>query len=199
MSSPVLLLCSQSESRAALLREAGIAFEQRQVDFDEENIKAENAREFVYQAAKGKMEAAVSAFGLETPLLTADSVIATAEGEILRKPGSEEEAYAVLKKQSGNEIAIVSNVHYKTREMLFVDTSATHYRFASFDEEDLRRYIESGVWRGKAGGCMVEGFCKPYIREVRGLESTARGLQVEILRPWIGWSPAAEATNYHKG
>jgi septum formation protein len=32
---------------------------------------------------------------------------------------------------------------------------------------------------------MVEGFCKPYIREVRGLESTAMGLQVEILRPWI--------------
>jgi len=31
----------------------------------------------------------------------------------------------------------------------------------------------------------VEGFCKPYIREVRGFESTAMGLSVEILRMFM--------------
>ncbi|NPA87509.1 MAG: septum formation inhibitor Maf, partial [Epsilonproteobacteria bacterium] len=30
-----------------------------------------------------------------------------------------------------------------------------------------------------------EGFCKRYIKEVRGLESTAMGLQVEVLKPWL--------------
>jgi septum formation protein len=32
---------------------------------------------------------------------------------------------------------------------------------------------------------MVEGFCKKYIKEVRGLESTAMGLQVEKILSWI--------------
>jgi septum formation protein len=70
--------------------------------------------------------------------------------------------------------------------MSLVDISATHYKFAKFDEDDLQRYLDSNLWQGKAGACMVEGFCKPYIREVRGLESTAMGLQVEILLPWLG-------------
>ncbi|MBD3806311.1 MAG: septum formation inhibitor Maf, partial [Sulfuricurvum sp.] len=38
---------------------------------------------------------------------------------------------------------------------------------------------------GKAGACMVEGFCKPYIREVRGFESTAMGLSIEVLKPFL--------------
>jgi len=37
----------------------------------------------------------------------------------------------------------------------------------------------------KAGGCMVEGFCKRYISEVKGYESTARGLQIEKLLGWL--------------
>jgi len=32
---------------------------------------------------------------------------------------------------------------------------------------------------------MVEGFCKKYIKEVIGLESTAMGLQAEKLMPWL--------------
>ncbi len=184
----MLYLCSRSESRALLLQEAGIAFVQKPVDFDEESIDTSDPYAFVYFASKGKLEAAEAAYGLETPLLCADSVIATEEGEILRKPRTPEEAYDILRKQSGNRIAIVSSVHLKSKRALFVDTSATHYRFAPFDETDLKRYIESGAWHGKAGGCMVEGFCKPYILEVRGLESTARGLQTEILKPWIDTS-----------
>ncbi len=184
----MLYLCSQSESRAMLLEEAGIDFARKPVDFDEERIEADDAYAFVYFASKGKLEAAEATYGLEVPLLCADSVIATEEGEILRKPRTPEEAYDILRKQSGNRIAIVSSVHLKSKQMLFVDTSATHYRFAPFDEADLQRYIESGEWRGKAGGCMVEGFCRPYILEVRGLESTARGLQVEIVKPWIDTS-----------
>ena len=53
------------------------------------------------------------------------------------------------------------------------------------EEADLERYLESGLWQGKAGGCMVEGFCKKYIKSVDGYESTAMGLQVESLLPWI--------------
>jgi len=32
---------------------------------------------------------------------------------------------------------------------------------------------------------MVEGFCKKYIKSVQGYESTAMGLSVEKLLPWL--------------
>ena len=32
---------------------------------------------------------------------------------------------------------------------------------------------------------MVEGFCKSYIKEVRGFESTAMGLSVEVLKTFL--------------
>ena len=155
------------------------------MDFDEESLQIDDARNFVYHASKGKLEAAQAAFGLEMPLLVADTVVAGPSGEILRKAKDQKDAEHILRLLSGNEIAIVSCAHLKSPRRYFLDLSATHYRFAPFDEEEMRRYLESGEWQGKAGACMVEGFCKPYIREVRGLESTAMGLQVEIIRPWI--------------
>jgi septum formation protein len=180
-----LYLCSASESRALLLKKFDIPFLQKAVDFDEEQIETQSAREFVYLASKGKMQAAVEEYGLERPLLCADSVVAAEDGTILRKAKDREDARRILEIQSGSKISIVSCLHYRREGLLFIDTSATYYDFAPFDPDDLDAYLESGLWRGKAGGCMVEGFCKKYIRHVEGLESTAMGLQVEKLLPWL--------------
>ncbi|MBD3790823.1 MAG: septum formation inhibitor Maf [Campylobacterales bacterium] len=182
----MVILCSASESRALLLRNFGIAFIQKVPEYDEEQITTTIAKDFVYTASKGKLEAAVREFGLDTPLLCADTVIAAADGTILRKPKDIGDARRILEIQSGSEISIISSLHYRSKTLLFSDTSATHYRFAAFEEEAMEAYLQSGQWEGKAGGCMVEGFCKKYILEVRGFESTAMGLQVETLLPWLG-------------
>ncbi|AKF25572.1 septum formation inhibitor Maf [Sulfurovum lithotrophicum] len=183
----MICLCSASESRAYLLEKFGIEFEQKSVDFNEDQIVTDVAKDFVYLASKGKLQAAEKRYGSDIPLLTADSVIATAEGEILRKPKNREDARRILSLQSGSCISIISSVHFKTKAFLFTNTSATHYHFAKFDVDDLEAYLESELWQGKAGGCMVEGFCKKYIKSVDGYESTAMGLQVEALLPWIEW------------
>jgi septum formation protein len=180
-----ICLCSSSESRALLLNNFGIDFVQRSVDYDEEQISTPIAKDFVYAASKGKLEAAIREFGLDVPLLCADTVIASANGSILRKAKNVEDARRILKIQSGSTISIISSAHYRSKNLAFSDISATHYHFSNFEEEDLERYLESGLWQGKAGGCMVEGFCKKYIKSVDGYESTAMGLQVETLLPWI--------------
>jgi len=181
----MIYLCSSSPTRAKLLDQFGVAYRQKSVDFDEEQIATDDPYAFVYQASKGKLEAAERMYGLAPPLLTADSVVVAADGTILRKAHTVEEARETLLRQSGSKIAIVSSLHFKTDAFLLVDTSATHYRFDPFDMDALEAYLASGAWEGKAGACMVEGFCQPYIREVRGLESTAMGLQVEVFLSWL--------------
>ena len=178
-------LCSSSESRAMLLNSFGVDFVQKSVGYDEEKITTSIAKDFVYTASKGKMEAAVRAFGLDIPMLCADTVIAASDGGILRKAKNVDDARRILKIQSGSTISIISSAHYRSKRLSFSDISATHYHFSKFDEEDLERYLESRLWKGKAGGCMVEGFCKKYIKSVDGYESTAMGLQVETLLPWV--------------
>jgi septum formation protein len=178
-------LCSSSETRALLLREAGIEFIQESVDFDEESIKAISPKNFVYQATLGKYEANLKAFGIEDyPLLVADTVV-TSQNHILRKARCEDDARNILMTQSGNITSIITCMIYHAKDRKIVDISKTDYLFSEFDQKDLDTYLKSGEWRGKAGACMVEGFCKEYIKEGRGYESTAMGLSVEVLKRFM--------------
>lgn len=165
-----------------LLSNAGIAFKQESVDYDEDSIVASSPKNFVYQATLGKYNANLTAFGYnDMPLLVADTVV-TSQGEILRKAKSIDDARKILQTQSGNITSIITCMIYHSVEKKIIDISQTDYIFDTFDEKDLEAYLQSGEWEGKAGACMVEGFCKSYIKEVRGFESTAMGLSVEMLK-----------------
>lgn len=181
----MIRLASSSITRAELLKAAGIPFIQESIDFDEDSIVASSPKNFVYQATLGKYKVNFERFGCDDyPLLVADTVV-TAQGKILRKAKDEADAIAILATQSGSETDIITCMIYKTPKLELIDISLTRYFFDPFDPEEIDRYMASGEWRGKAGACMVEGFCKPYIREVRGYESTAMGLCTEILKPFL--------------
>ena len=179
-------LASSSQTRAKLLKKHGIEFIQSPVEFDEDALlaKFDDPKEFVCAVARGKLEAAIKKYGLDIPILVADTVVST-DGKILRKAKNEEDAKRILLAQSGNRVDIITCMIYATKDRKVEDLDITSYYFAPFDPSDLERYLKSGEWRGKAGACMVEGFCKKYIKEVRGRESTAMGLQVEKLKEII--------------
>jgi septum formation protein len=181
----MLRLCSASESRALILKNAQIDFMQSPVDYDEEQIVSHTPKNFVYQATLGKYYEALKMFDYrELPILAADTVV-TSHNQILRKARCVDDARNILMTQSGSKTSIVTCMIYKSDSIELIDISSTDYIFSTFDVDDLERYLESGEWRGKAGGCMVEGFCKPYIEEVRGYESCAMGLSVEVLKRFM--------------
>ena len=181
----MIRLASGSVTRAKLLKNVGIDFIQESVEFDEDSIFATSPKNFVYQATLGKYEANLKAFGYEEyPLLVADTVV-TAHNQILRKAKDEDEARGILMTQSGSITSIFTCMIYQSSKMKLIDISSTDYLFEEFALDDLDRFIQSGEWRGKAGACMVEGFCKKYIKEVRGNESTAMGLNTELFKRFI--------------
>jgi len=181
----MLRLCSSSQTRAMLLGDGGVPFFQESVDFDEESIIASSPKNFVYQATMGKYNANIKAFGCEDyPLLVADTVV-TSQGKILRKAKNVADARDILMTQSGSITSIITCMIYETPRKKVIDISQTDYIFQEFDKDDLQNYLDSGEWQGKAGACMVEGFCKSYIKEVRGFESTAMGLNTDTLKTWL--------------
>jgi septum formation protein len=180
----MIVLASNSQTRAALLEKFGIPYIQKGCDFDEEQIVADTPKNFVYKAVMGKYEVCERALGNNLPILVADTVV-TAQGKILRKAKNREDAKEILLTQSGEKVSIITCMKYVSHKLTLLDISSTDYYFKPFDPEDLERYLDSGEWEGKAGACMVEGFCRPYIDKVYGHESTAMGLCVEKLLPFV--------------
>jgi len=179
-----IVLGSKSQTRAKLLSSFGVPFIQKGASFDEESLHVENPISFVYRATIGKMTSFVQEFGLDMPVVFADTVVVSS-GKLLRKAKDVGEAREMLLTQSGSMVSIFTCMIYKTKKLEFVDLSSTEYSFGEFDKNALEVYLCSDEWRGKAGACMVEGFCKEYIEEVRGYESTAMGLCVEKLLPFL--------------
>ena len=179
-----LFLASSSPTRAKILKDRGVEFTQVGCGFDEESVVAKTPVDFVYKATMGKFEWSKNNYGLDTPNICADTVV-TANGKILRKAKDKEDARRILEAQSGNKVSILTCMMYKSSTCELIDLSTTDYLFLPFDKVSLEAYLQTDEWRGKAGACMVEGFCKSYIKEVVGLESTAMGLSVEKLLPFL--------------
>ncbi len=179
-----MILCSSSKTRAKLLQEAGIDFIQKSCAFDEERITAKDPYEFVFAASYGKFKECCKCFKSED-IITADTVVSDGK-EILRKAKSKDEAKRMLFAQSGKEIKIITCMWVRFKGQNFCRIDETIYEFEKFDVNDLEKYLNSNEWQGKAGACMVEGFCKKYIKNVKGYESTAMGLCVEELVKIIG-------------
>lgn len=178
----MIRLGSNSITRAKILTEHNINFIQNGGTFDEDSITTADPKSFVYQATLGKYNELIKKYGYEDmPLLVADSVV-TSKGELLRKAKDEEDARRMLNLQSGSETSVITCMIFKSKEKEVIDISITTYIFNKFNKKDIEEYIKSGECFGKAGAIMVEGFCKPYIKDVVGYESTAMGLCVEKLK-----------------
>jgi len=181
----LLRLGSNSPTRALILNNFKLDFVQNGGSFDEDSIGTNNPKSFVYEATKGKYEELFSKYGVDDmPLLVADSVV-TSQGQLLRKAKDKDDARRMLELQSGSETSILSCMIYKSKDKELIDISITTYLFDTFKKEDMDAYIQSGECMGKAGAIMVEGFCKPYIKKMTGYESTAMGLCIEKLIPFL--------------
>jgi septum formation protein len=181
----LIRLGSNSPTRALILKNYSIDFIQSGGNFDEDSIQTKNPKSFCYEATKGKYTELYKKYGVEEmPLLVADSVV-TCEGKLLRKAKDYDDAKSMLKLQSGNKTSVITCMIYKSKEKELIDISVTTYEFLEFDENHMQEYLDSGECFGKAGAIMVEGFCKPYIKNVIGYESCAMGLCVEKLKAYL--------------
>lgn len=184
----MIILASTSPTRAKILTEHHIPFVQKPTFFDEETIVQTDPLGFVYSAALGKANDACFHYSTDLPLLCADTVVSS-QGYLLRKAYTKDEAKKILLLQSGQCVTITTCTILYTSTLKFIDISETHYHFYPFDEQALETYLESYEWEGKAGACMVEGFCQPFIKSVEGLQSCAMGLTLEKVIPFLPKSP----------
>ena len=188
-----IILASASPRRRELLEQIGLTFEVCPAK-GEEIITKSAPEEAVQELARAKareVASMVRQYGvrhgeLVTPqdmiVIGADTVVA-ADGQILGKPGDEEDAFRMLSMLSGRSHAVYTGV-----ALVFLDQSGragehvfyerTIVSMREMSEKEIRRYIATGEPMDKAGAYGIQGRFAAYIEKIEGDYYNVVGLPV---------------------
>ncbi|MDZ7282487.1 Maf family protein [Sphingomonas sanguinis] len=195
----MIILASQSASRRAMLDAAGVAYEALPARVDEASVKASMAgsspRDLSDALAEMKAVKVSANAGL-VPVLGADSIVALADGTLLDKPESREEAAEHLARMSGgsHELWSAAVVAEHGRPVWrHVERAKLHARPLSGAFID--RYLDQ-EWPEIAGcvGCFrIEGRGVQLFSRIEGSHFTILGMPLLPVLGYLrerGWMPA---------
>ncbi len=169
-----LVLGSASPRRQELLAQIGVRPAAiRPADIDETPLKAEPPRDYAKRLAMEKAQAL--SLAPDELALCADTVVALGR-RILGKPADADEAAKFLRLLSGRSHNVITAVALRSGERLWTRTVVTSVRFKSLSDAEISAYLQSGEWRGKAGGYAIQGLAAAYIPRINGSYSNVVGL-----------------------
>lgn len=185
-----LVLASASPRRLDLLSQIGIWPDAvLPADLDETPHPRELPPIHAARLARAKAEA-VACLRPDAFVLAADTVVACGR-RILPKAETEAEAARCLGLLSGRRHRVLTGIALilpgGSRKERLVETAV---RFKRLSHEETRRYLESGEWRGKAGGYAIQGLAAALIPWISGSYSNVVGLplaETAALLAGAGW------------
>lgn len=175
-----LILASGSPRRRDFLAELGLVFEVRVTDIDETPQPGEQPANFVARLAQEKAQAVDIP---EAWVLAADTAVVV-DGEILGKPGDEEEACAMLMRLSGrwHEVWTGFSLCRQATGELCTKAVCTKVRFLPLTPELCRAYVRTGEPLDKAGAYGIQGKGCFLVPEISGSYTNVVGLPMaEVL------------------
>lgn len=193
---PCLLLASRSPRRAQLLRDAGFDPVQITPDFqdpadpnhafDHAPDGPNAALELAQRKADGLTPAVFDRFP-GAVAITSDTVGISPAGQLIGTPESREQALAMLRLLVGQTHTIATGVCLvlpdATRDC-FADTARV--TLGHITDADLKKYVESDHWAGKAGGYnLIERIDAGWPITVTGDPATVMGLPMIRLAPML--------------
>ncbi|MEA1617297.1 Maf family nucleotide pyrophosphatase [Erythrobacter sp. T5W1-R] len=168
-----LTLASASPRRRDLLARLGIAPDAvSPADIDETPLRGELPRAYCVRMGLEKARV-VTATG---HVLAGDTVVAAGR-RILPKTEHEDEARACLELLSGRRHQVLSSVALRAPDgSIKTRLSENIVRFKVLSPDEIRAYLASGEWHGKAGGYAIQGAAEGLIQWIRGSHSAIMGL-----------------------
>ncbi len=153
-----LILASQSERRASLLRAAGYAFEQAAPPFADpptpQGFDGTAAAEHAIELARLKAQSLRPAVARDALLLAADTICIGIDGRLIGTPETPEQAETTLRGFVGAAHDVVTGVALvRTRDdRWWFDSDTATVTWGQIGGDALTDYLATGEWRGKAGG-----------------------------------------------
>ncbi len=169
-----LILGSDSPRRLELLAQIGVVpAAVRPADIDETPRPREAPRAYCARIAREKAAALDCAEG--EAILTADTTVAVGR-RILGKPESAAQAAAFLILMGGRRHDVITSVVLRTAARVWERQVVSAVRMKRLSDAELNGYLDSGEWRGKAGGYGIQGRAAAFIPWISGSFSAIVGL-----------------------
>lgn len=169
-----LVLASSSPFRRELLARLGLPFHCDSPAIDEQPRAGESAEALVMRLAEAKAEA-VAARHPQALIIGSDQVAVLADGRILGKPGSVEQATEQLTRASGASVTFLTGLclldSSSGRRHTLCEPFRVHFRTLSPDV--IQRYIEREQPLNCAGSFKSEGLGITLFRRLEGDDPSA--------------------------
>ncbi len=186
-----LILASASPRRRELLRQAGFTFEVAPAAVDETYPGGEDPAAFAERLALEKAAQIALRFTAkdDVVVLGADTVV-VADGEVLGKPASADDARAMLRKLSGTAHRVITGVALAApgAARRAVGHEVTRVFFRPLTEEEISAYVATGEPLDKAGAYAAQGRAARFVTRVEGCYFNVVGLPValvdRLLKEW---------------
>jgi len=169
-----LVLGSGSPRRLELLAQIGVVPDAvRPPDIDETPTKAELPRPYCARMAREKAAAVPS--DPTDIVLCADTTVALGR-RILGKPADAAEAEVFLRLMSGRRHKVITAIAVRREDQLWERDVQSTVRMKSLSDVEIRSYIATDDWQGKAGGYGIQGPAGALIPWISGSFSAIVGL-----------------------
>jgi len=173
---PRLILASASPRRLDLLAQIGVVPDAVEAaDIDETPVAGELPRQNAARLARAKAQA-IADRNPGALVIGADTVVACGR-RILPKAEDEKTALQCLELLSGRRHRVYGGV-----AVILPDGSLrsrlveTRVRFKRLTSQETAAYLQSGEWRGKAGGYAIQGRAAVFVANINGSYSNIVGL-----------------------
>jgi septum formation protein len=173
----MLFVASRSPRRKELLAQLQVSFDVIDVDVHEQRQAGESPYDYVNRVAREKAGAGLLqlAGNPGSVVLGADTDVVLA-GDVLGKPESPEQAFAMLRALSGNTHEVITAVWLISAGQEAHRVVTSKVRFMAISDDEIQHYIATGEPFGKAGAYAVQGQAAAFIASIEGSYSGIMGL-----------------------
>ena len=151
-----IILASNSPRRRELLGGLGIDFTVKVIDGIDESwphdLKGEDIPLYISKEKAAPYKAAIANDEL---VITADTIVYV-DGEVLGKPHDKADAVRMLKLISGRWHKVITGVTLMTKERERSFAVTTKVKFSNLSDDEIRRYVDSGLPMDKAGAYGIQ-------------------------------------------
>lgn len=176
-----IILASKSPWRKRLLKRHGINCVIHVSDYKEVK-KHVSPEKLALQNACGKAE--IIARHYKNAIIIGVDTIGVLKNKIISKPKNRIDASRMLLLLAGKTHRVVSGlcvIDSKTGKK-FTDVAVTRVTFNKIEKKELKKYLDSGQWKGKAGSYAIQGVAKKFVKKIDGDITNVIGIPIGALK-----------------
>ncbi|VVB79472.1 Septum formation protein Maf [uncultured archaeon] len=173
-----IILASTSPRRKELAQQMGLDFEIVPSSYEEDMTLDLSPKELAKTLAYGKAKDVAGKFD-EGIVIGIDTFVVF-NGKKLGKPKSKQQAIDMLKSFSGKSQEVYSGIALidcKTKKEI-KDFEVTTLKFRKMNDEEIKKYVETGEPMDKAGAYAVQGLSSIFIEKVNGCYQNIVGFPI---------------------